>query len=582
MRKLYSIFELFLLIFSVVSCAGDKESTTFQTTTETTTLETTLDTQVYGELSEKLSDFDDAFSNAAGLDIFISSSVDVYLGGDSISDLATSQAVEMTMRVDLDEPYFYSDINISDIDRFVQITELVEDKYLVYSTYYDRIQTSVVSEQELVIDETIDGAYTTGLMSGLTPDNIRYLKVSDDYYRAIVPLRQLALLNPEMFGEIEEMLGNTFDFSEIFVEIIYQFDYQGYDFYMTINMEPVAISEQGENYVGLESIQGIRVLATVDRIYFSLDSYKVEGATDLGLGIYTIRDDVDENLYLTNNSNNYFRYYFEEGYYYIDDFGVAYDEIDISLYDSEFAEVSGNRVFGIEEEGYYYVNFKNKSDSNLSITPLVYKLDEATVGLPSEPIITTNNTLTLTADMETTHYLFDDLTFGDGLFVLKNHGSGYPGFWAYYTYEQGRDYDGYYTFIIDQDNVLAMEFKNLSNVDTTYSWDFIPCGQDTTDYLEMRSYSEVSPTFIYLNEDEPNTNIAFSISETKDVTFDYEDGSFYADGINANVYTSDGTLVETNVLDATVELAAGDYYLEVTSNGYSMNPYYTYFVLIIR
>ena len=584
MKKIFTYILLILLTFSVLSCGEDNSSTTtLNTISETTEEETTLDTQAYSELSKKIADFDDEFSYASGLDMFMDTTIDVYIGGDSQSDISTTQTLTMNLITDLIDPYYYIEYSSTGVATEVQIYELVNDDFLVYSLYHDRIQTSIIPKQEQSdsITGMLDEFYIEGEMDRYAPSYIKYFKLSDNYYRTLMSIDQLASLNPEIFNDILSIGGSGLDLSDIFVEINYRFNYLDYDFYLTINMEPFPLTEQGDNYLGMTSSQGIRLLDTVDRIYFNLDYLKVEGAQSRFDGIFTIKEDVDEYLYINWDSNNYFRYYFEEGYYYIDDSNVAYGDIDIELYNSEFYRINGSRVFEIEESDYYYLNFINNTESAFTLSPLIYKLNEETVGLPDNPIVQTDHTITLTANMGDTTYLLDDETESDGLLILKKEGTADTGFIPYYTYDFGRQYQDYYTYIIEEGAILAINFKHVFDVDTTYTWSYIPCGEVTTNYQEMRQYSNINPTFILLNKSNPNTNVSFNVSETKSVNFNYSEGSFYASEVYVNVYSEDGTLIVSDILNKSYTLDAGNYYLEITSTGYSSDIAYNYFILII-
>ncbi|MBI9009169.1 MAG: hypothetical protein JEZ05_03985 [Tenericutes bacterium] len=374
---------LFLLLFSFLACSKTETTTLVTTTTEVTTEETTTDSYVLTELRSKLANFDNPYSNANGLELVMDAQVFAYSGGNSLSDISMEQTVNTRMVLDYENIYNYTEVSYLEEEPQIFVIDEHDGEITGYNMSNGFLDSSLMTQTEAYTNnrELIEQVYKEGNTDLLAPDSVSYTKITENYYRAMMSIELLARFNPDLLREVQGMAGQVFDLSKIFIEVIYQFDYQGYDLFVTIDMPAVRIFDQSDFYLSMTLVQKVKILGTVLKENINYAAYKIVGAIDRYSGMYTFEEDFSETLFLNRNSDNYYRYYFEAGTYklypaYLFDNG----EIELILYNSEYQvvemEEAPEDLYEILASGYYYINYRSNLEIDYIINPETYKLAE--------------------------------------------------------------------------------------------------------------------------------------------------------------------------------------------------------------
>jgi len=366
MKKTLICFVLLLSVF-IVSCT--EETTTVTTTVMTTEEETTYDNSNYLELSQKLDLFEIAFLFASGIIVEYDTEVNIHMGSSGQSDISTSEAISLYALIDSENEYQYMEVNMGDQFDQVLIVD-VEDEQAVATSIMDRRMSKEIvlpDQSDEGISNSIDFIYGENTFDALTPSYRRYTKIGEDYYVCVMSLQDLMGVMPELFNEMDDVVGGIVDFSEIRVEVVYQFASQDFDFILNVSIDPVQIIDVSNSFGSMEMSMKIKLLTTVEKVEIDYEAYRLEGPNDPFSYMFTFSGEYDPTLYLYPQRYNYYKYFFEAGSHYVE--GIDSEFIEVFIYDEELNPIQGVAMFLIPEPGYYYVNYSNTGEAPIITSP---------------------------------------------------------------------------------------------------------------------------------------------------------------------------------------------------------------------
>lgn len=603
MKKITALLILLFFIMGIVSCGEDTttiestasttvtteattQSSTVSTTTEegiTTTTEPTFipdddNEEILLELMTRMNTFDAGVPSVGVMIRNMTMEMSIYMGNQDPDNEIMTELSTATIYYGLAEPWIYIE-NQSDLSgNGMEMIEFDNGKIIWTSGYGGYVEAEVM-ETGADLDDFYD---TADLLVGSTtvefPADASYTRLDQDRYLITMTYLQYMMMDGgETLGEMgmDEMFDNMDFNQDVTMEI-------GFNDEMNL----MALSIRIDSFmIDIES-QMIMNIYLDETLYYDADAqkpsipyqYEMMGADYVSQAYLTMYPGRDYQLFVPADSSNFYKLYLEEGFYVIDDERALYGDIQLLLYDSDYIRVNGNHVFAIEEDGYYYINYLNQSEANFHIDPTIYQLSPELVGIPSNPILTTDNPLDVDAE-ESMTYLFEAEVDSKGFFIIHDTTSDTSGYRPQYglscstisfedTYWETGDY---YLFMVYPGNTIAMEFMKDSIGSDSYEWEYYTQPDITWNLLSMPEISFAEPTILLFTKNESAVNYQFTVSETKTVTFNYErwySPCLYADAL-INLYDSTGTMIGNNIIGDEITLEPGDYYLNINVSGIS-------------
>ncbi len=580
MKKVFIVITSFF-VFALLACSEETTTTSSQTTTTTEVATTTDDSVIREELLTKLEVFSAFVDGSTVLEMDMTTRMTLFMGGDQVQDIITDETMEIFMQLDRENHYFYNRIQSPMMGVIEEEVEIIGNDLVTRMAMDDSLMSDVLVSQTIPpIDdfEAYVGFSLTDEAMTMAPFRGRYEKLSTNEYRVRFSLNTLLNEESELF---DELLG----IGELFIEteepVIFDVNYNFIsDNQMRYNLviDKTMIESETQIYIAMQASSTMTVPEDYVKKQINYSQFTIEGNWDRSTVYLTLDGNEDYEIKLFSEQDNYFRYELEEGYYIINDlssYRAYFGEVDIDVYNSDFELISGDHIYAIPEDGVYYINFENLTESNIRMRPTIRKLNPETVGIPSNPILTALSPVTLEPGIEQLSLMFMTQTSKAGMLLIRDTtvgGSGYQPFYGvnHQSFEDSLFGTGIYSiFIMPARTIAAIQFEILENKGMTFEWEYLTQRALTWDFSRMPRYQFDEPTHILFTENETAQNIKFTIPDTTTISIqmlNYMSNCTYGN-ILIDLYDEDMNMIANNQVNTPLTLEAGTYILFINAGG---------------
>lgn len=357
LKKILGCFVCFLTVFLSACQNTTSTESTIQMNTQTTTTTTEYRNVYYDELNSRIQNTN--FLEADFLDVVSETNINTNVSG--------FRNVEMVNHTQLDNVlhtvYTSTGSDFLDMENY-SFTYYKGTEYYQISVndsvaYYQNLEVSDNNQFDLLNTSDLSVLYST-----FFNESIHVTKTSENTYYTKIPLFLLVNQMDSLYEGITDLQEmDLVDLENVFVNVTFTF-IDSYTLYIYVLIDDLVITTDVLTvYVGVRLSQTYSVDPNIEKEVLDLSQLTVFGTESIMDHTFVFHKEINSNLRLAGRSENYFKIYLESGDYRIsfpndDDLSLL-----IHILNEDLTYISSDHSnFTVVEEGYYYINFVNRSE----------------------------------------------------------------------------------------------------------------------------------------------------------------------------------------------------------------------------